>query len=272
MVGSEKPDLPMPKEKSQSVGGDMRLLGKVAIVTGAGGGIGRAIAQGFASEGASVVVDDRLLEAAVGTADSIRASGGKAVAVCADIADLAEHDKLIDAALRQFGKLDVLVNNAGLEFHEPVLKATSDVWERTMGVNLKGGYFLSCKAAAVMAQSGGGKIIHISSVHDFQPHLQDRAIYSISKGGVTMLVKSLALELSQFNIHVNAISPGAVLTDMNRAGLANPIERSKLLDHIPLKRIGEPEDIVGPAVFLACSDSNYITGITIYVDGGFLLL
>jgi glucose 1-dehydrogenase len=121
-------------------------------------------------------------------------------------------------------------------------------------------------------RSGGGKIIHISSVHDVQPHVRDRAIYAISKGAVTMLVKSLAVELSEYNIRVNAISPGAVLTDMNRVGLSDPAERSKLLDHIPLKRIGVPEDIVGAAVFLACSESDYVTGTTIYVDGGFLLI
>jgi glucose 1-dehydrogenase len=191
--------------------------------------------------------------------------------VCADIADLAEHDKLIDAARKEFGALDVLVNNAGVEFHEPVLEASLDVWDKTLGTNLKGPYFLSCKAAAAMVQAGGGKIIFISSVHDTQP-LRDRAIYGISKGGVAMLVKSFALELAQHNIQVNAISPGAVLTDINRVGLSNPIERAKLLDRIPLKRIGEPEDIIGAAVFLACSESDYLTGTTLYVDGGFLLV
>jgi NAD(P)-dependent dehydrogenase (short-subunit alcohol dehydrogenase family) len=253
------------------IGGVMRLQGKVAIVTGAGGGIGRAIAMGFAREGASVVVDDRLPEHATDTADSIRTAGGRAASVCADVADLAEHDRLIDVALKEFGALDVLVNNAGVEFHEPVLESSSDVWEKTLGVNLRGPYFLSCKAAAVMARAGGGKIIHIASVHDVQP-LQDRAIYSISKGGVAMLVKSLALELAQHNIFVNAISPGAVLTDMTRASLSNPVEHSKLLDRVPLKRVGQPEDIVGAAIFLACSESDYVTGTTIYVDGGFLLL
>ena len=250
----------------------MRLQGRVALVTGAGSGIGRAIARAFAREQAAVVVDDRLPNAAEETANSIRASGGKAVSICVDVACLSEHQRLIDTALTQFGRLDILVNNAGVEFHESALKASPEVWEKTFGVNLQGPYFLSCKAAAVMARAGSGNIIHISSVHDLQPHLRDRAIYSMTKGGLTMLVRSLALELAQYNIRVNAISPGAVLTDMNRVGLSDPDELSKLLEHIPLKRVAEPEDIVGAAIFLASSESDYVTGTTIYVDGGFLLL
>jgi glucose 1-dehydrogenase len=249
----------------------VRLDGKVAIVTGGGGGIGRAIAIGYAREGAAVVVDDRLPDAAEATVHRIRAAGGKAVAVSVDVSDLNAHDALIATALNEFGTLNILVNNAGVEFHEPVLKASPEIWEKTLGVNLKGAYFLSCKAASVMMRFGGGKIVHISSVHDVEP-LRDRAIYSISKAGVMMLVKSLALELAEFKIHVNAISPGAVLTDMNRMGLSDPAEFAKLLELIPIKRIGEPEDIVGAAVFLACSESDYVTGTTIYVDGGLLLL
>jgi glucose 1-dehydrogenase len=249
----------------------VRLRGKVAVVTGAGAGIGQAIAIGYAHEGAAVVVDDRSHDAAEATVDRIRAAGGKATAIRADVSDLAAHDALIAAALDQFGSLNILVNNAGVEFHEPVLKANSETWEKTLGVNLKGAYFLSSKVASVMIRFGGGKIIHISSVHDVEP-LRDRAIYSISKSGVMMLVKSLALELAPFNIYVNAISPGAILTDMNRVGLSDSAELSDLLDHIPIRRVGLPEDIVGAALFLACSESDYVTGTTIYVDGGFLLL
>jgi len=249
----------------------MRLLKKVAIVTGAGGGIGRAIAIGYAREGAMVVVDDRLQASALDTVNRIRIAGGKALAICADVSDLTAHENLISAAENEFGALNILVNNAGVEFHEPVLQARPETWEKTHGVNLKGSYFLSCKAASVMQRFGGGKIIHISSVHDIEP-LRDRAVYSISKGGVTMMVKSLALELAEHKIQVNAISPGAILTDMNRKGLSDPVEMAKLLEQIPAKRVGDPEDIVGAAVFLASSESDYVTGTTIYVDGGFLLL
>jgi len=249
----------------------MRLEGKVAIVTGAGRGIGRAIALGYAREGAAVAVNySRSGEAAEEAAASIRTAGGKAVAIRADVSDLGTHDALIAETLQEFGSVDILVNNAGIEIHEPVLQASLGTWEQTIGVNLKGAYFLSCKAASAMMRSGGGKIINISSVHDVEP-LCDRAIYSISKGGMMMLVKSLALELAEYNIHVNAISPGAILTDMNRKHLTETPRRERLLARIPLKRIGDPEDVLGAAIFLASSESDYVTGTTIYVDGGLLL-
>ena len=167
--------------------------------------------------------------------------------------------------------MDILVNNAGIEFHESVLDASAETWQRTIDVNLRGAYFLSCKAASLMSSgSKGGSIINISSVHDVEP-LRNRAIYSISKGGLMMLTKSLALELAVHNIRVNAISPGAILTDMNRARLSNSAKRDRLLARIPLQRIGEPEEIGGAAVFLASAESSYVTGTTIYVDGGLLL-
>jgi glucose 1-dehydrogenase len=250
----------------------MRLEGRVAVVTGAGRGIGRAIAVGYAREGAAVVINySRSREAAEEAVREIRAAGGRGVALHADIGNLDDHDSLIDQTLQEFGALHILVNNAGVEINEPVLEARPDTWERTITVNLKGAYFLSVKAARAMMRAGGGKIINISSVHDVEP-LRNRAIYSISKGGMSMLVKSLALELAEHNIHVNGISPGAVLTDMNREHLTEPARRDRLLGEIPMRRIGDPEDIVGAAVFLASSESNYVTGTTIYVDGGLLLL
>jgi glucose 1-dehydrogenase len=249
----------------------MRLKGKVAIVTGAGRGIGHAIAIGYAREGARVVVNySRSQEAAEDAVCAIRAAGGEAIAVGADVARMEDHELLIARTLEAFGAIHVLVNNAGIEFNEPVLESKPETWEQTMGVNLRGAYFLSCAAARVMAASGGGKIVNVSSVHDIVP-LRNRAIYSITKGGMLMMVKSLALELAEHNIHVNAISPGAILTDMNRKHLTDPPRRDRLLGQIPLKRIGDPEDIVGAAVFLASAESDYVTGTTIYVDGGLLL-
>ncbi len=250
----------------------MRLEQKVAIVTGAGRGIGRAIALAYAREGAGVLVNYAHSEEDAGAVvQEILHAGGRAIAVHADIGNVDQHDALIDAALQKFGRLDILVNNAGIEVHERVLEPKLETWERTIGVNLKGAYFLSCRAAAVMRKTGGGKIINISSVHDVEP-LRDRAIYSISKAGMLMMVKSLALELAEFNINVNAISPGAILTDMNRQHLNDPARRARLLGKIPANRIGEPQDISGAAILLASAESDYITGTTIYVDGGLLLL
>jgi len=250
----------------------MRLEQKVAIVTGAGRGIGRAIALAYAREGAGVLVNYAHSEEDAGAVvQEILHAGGRAIAVHADIGNVDQHDALIDAALQKFGRLDILVNNAGIEVHERVLEPKLETWERTIGVNLKGAYFLSCRAAAVMRKTGGGKIINISSVHDVEP-LRDRAIYSISKAGMLMMVKSLALELAEFNINVNAISPGAILTDMNRQHLNDPARKARLLGKIPANRIGEPQDISGAAILLASAESDYITGTTIYVDGGLLLL
>jgi glucose 1-dehydrogenase len=249
----------------------VRLRGKVAIVTGAGRGIGRAIAAGYAREGAAVVVNySRSKDAAEDAVREIHAAGGLAMAICADVGNLDEHDRLIEETRAAFGALDILVNNAGIEINEPVLDSTRATWEKTVAVNLEGAYFLAVRAARVMASAGGGKIVNISSVHDVEP-LRNRAIYSITKGGLLMLVKSLALELAEHHIFVNGISPGAILTDMNRAHLTDPSRRERLLANIPLKRIGDPGDIVGAAVFLASAESDYVTGTTIYVDGGLLL-
>ena len=250
----------------------MRLAGKVALVTGGGRGIGRAISIGFAREGAAVVVNySRSRAPAEDAVREIHALGGRAVAAEADVAALDQHDALIESAIREFGALDILVNNAGIEINEPVLESTRETWDQTLAVNLTGAYFLAVKVARTMARAGGGKIVNISSVHDVEP-LRDRAAYSITKGGMLMMVKSLALELAAHNIHVNAISPGAILTDMNRRHLTDPARRDRLLAAIPLRRIGEPGDIVGAAIFLASSESDYVTGTTLYVDGGLLLL
>src|SRR5712692_9916121 len=164
----------------------MRLKDRVAIVTGAGGGIGRAIARGLAREKASVVVNDVSSTAAEETARQIADAGGSAIAVAADVADLTTHERLVSAAVDKFGRLNILVNNAGIQFREPFLEATSRAWDRTFDVNLKGPFFLAQKAAQAMIRSGGGKILNIASIHDTVP-LRDRSIYSITKGGMKLL-------------------------------------------------------------------------------------
>lgn len=246
----------------------MKLDGQVAIVTGAGRGIGLAIAEGLSREGAAVVLNYPDPSAsAEDAARGICSAGGKAVAVQGDVQRLEQHAQLIRAAVDHFGRLDILVNNAGVQVCEPFLKARPESWDWILGVNLKGPYFLSQRAAELMVRAGRGKILNISSIHDTVP-LRDRSIYSISKAGIAMLTKSLAQELAEHRINVNAIAPGAILTDMNRYALSLPAYRDSLLARIPLKRIGSVQDIVGAAVFLCSPESDYLTGETIYVDGG----
>jgi glucose 1-dehydrogenase len=250
----------------------MRLKDQVAIVTGAGSGIGRAIAIGLAREGAAVVVNDLPPGVTAGeTVQQIQAAGGRGVAVAADVADLSAHDRLVQAALDSFGHLDILVNNAGVQIRQPFLEATPQAWDRTVEVNLKGPYFLAQKAAAAMIRAGrGGKILNVASIHDTVP-LRDRSVYCITKGGMSLLTKSLALELAEHHINVNALSPGAISTNMNREAFADPAYREAVRQKIPWKRIGEPEDLVGAAVFLVSPEASYITGATLYVDGGLLM-
>jgi len=186
------------------------------------------------------------------------------------VKDLASHDRLVSNALDRFGRLDILVNNAGIEFREPFLEATPESWDVTFGVNLKRVFFLSQRAAVVMRSSGGGKILNVSSIHDEAP-IRNLSIYSITKGGMKMLTRSLALELAEHRINVNSLSPGAILTDMNREALSDPAYRARVIEKIPWKRIGEVGDLVGAAVFLCSAESDYVTGATLYVDGGILL-
>lgn len=249
----------------------MRLKNQVAIITGANRGIGRALAKGLAREGARVVVNyPPWVPSAEDVVREIAEAGGQAVAAQVDVKELSEHSRLVSTALEQFGRLDILINNAGVEFREPFLNTTPEIWEATVGVNLKAPYFLSQRAAEVMIRAGRGKIINLSSVHDTVP-LPDRSVYAISKGGIAMLTRALALELAEHRINVNAIAPGAILTDLNRESLSVPERRARLLDRIPWNRIGDVEDIVGAAMFLASPESDYVTGATIYVDGGLLL-
>lgn len=250
----------------------MKLKDKVAIVTGAGRGIGAALAKGLAREGAAVVINYfRSGEEAGKVVSDILAAGGRAVAAQADISELSQHDRLISVTLENFGQLDILINNAGMEYRELFLDTAEEQYDQTLGVNLKGIYFLSQKVAKVMIKAEkGGKIINISSCHDTAP-LNMRSAYSISKGGLKMLTRSLALELAQFKINVNAVSPGAILTEMNSESLSKPDVRARLVARIPWDRLGEPEECVGAVVFLASAESDYVTGTTIYVDGGLLL-
>lgn len=249
----------------------MRLQNKVALITGAGRGIGAALARGFAREGAAVVVNYAHSEsAAQAVVAGIIGHGGRAIALRGDVGRLEEHPLLIEAAVKKFGGLHVLVNNAAIDRRVPVLEASPDQWDEVIAVDLRGPYFLAQSAARVMAAQGGGAILNISSVHDEQAH-RNNSLYTIAKGGLKLMTRCMALELAAHGIRVNALSPGAILTDINCKVLSDEDYKKKVLETIPLGRVGDVEELVATAVLLVSSDGSYITGSTFYVDGGLLL-
>ncbi|MGN6755136.1 MAG: SDR family NAD(P)-dependent oxidoreductase [Thermomicrobiales bacterium] len=247
----------------------MKLAGTTALVTGGGRGNGRAIALALAREGADVAVGYVGHEAAVrAVADAIAALGRRSLIVQGDTARAADATRIVVETVAAFGRLDVLVNNAGVLKRTPFLDIDEAEWDWTLDTNLKG-YFLVGQAAArqMVAQGGGGYIIHVSSVSQYNAG-QNVAHYCVSKAGVGMLTKAMALELAPHGIRVNAIAPGLIETDMNRHDIARDEFREGRLARIPLKLIGRPEDLAGVAVLLASDDARLITGATFSVDGG----
>lgn len=247
----------------------MRLKGKVAVVTGSSRSIGRAIALGYAREGAKVVVNYRSDRAAAESAVAeIEGMGSEAVAVRADTSSSSNVAGLMAAAVDRFGRIDILVNNAGILIRTPFLEIEESEWDRILEVNLKG-FFLCSQAAAhrMVRQGDGGVIINMSSAGDTLAG-KNLTHYCVAKGGVRMLTRQLAFELAPHRIRANAIAPGLIETDLNRHDLAEPEFRDYRLSMIPLGIIGVPEDIVGAAVFLASEDSRMATGATIYLDAG----
>jgi len=249
----------------------MKLENKVAIVTGAATGIGQAIAIGMAKEGASVVVDYvGSPDSANATVQQIESAGGKALAVAADVSQPDQVASLIQQAVRQFGKLDIVVNNAGIEYKHPFPEFPLDQWNKIIAVNLTGP-FLCAQAAAkqMILHGGGGRIINISSVHQDLP-MPTNAPYCASKGGLRMLMRTIAVELAPHQITVNNIGPGAIFTPIDADIEANPEMERALMAEIPLGRWGKPEEVAHLAIFLASDDAAYITGSTYYIDGGML--
>ena len=249
----------------------MKLENKVAIVTGAATGIGQAIAFGIAREGAAVVVDYvGSPDTANATVQQIESAGGRALAVAADVSEPEQVASLIQQAVQQFGKLDIVVNNAGIEYKHRFTEFPLDQWNKIIAVNLTGP-FLCAQAAAkqMISQGGGGRIINISSVHQDLP-MPTNAPYCASKGGLRMLMRTIAVELAPHHITVNNIGPGAIFTPIDADIEANPEMERALLAEIPLGRWGKPEEIAHLAVFLASDDAGYITGSTYYIDGGML--
>ncbi len=252
------------------------LKGKSAIVTGGGRGIGKAIAQGLAKAGARVAITSRKLNELEAVASEIKAFGGEAFPLPSHLGRMEEIQKMVGAVTDRFGRIDILVNNAGTSpAMGTVLDSEERLWETIMNLNLKGVYFTSQAVAKVMKKQGGGKIINIASIDGFRPE-PGVSIYSVSKAGVRMITRCFAVELAPFNIQVNTIAPGPISTKMLDSHWFHlpPEEARKgkeaMAQVTPMRRIGEPDDIAGAAVYLASDASAYTTGTEIVIDGGVL--
>lgn len=256
------------------------LKGQKALVTGASKGLGEAIAIGFAQAGADVLVNyNSDEEGAKRTAKIIEGHGGKAVIFKADVAKEDEVKAMFECMIATFGRIDICVPNSGIQLNAPVDEMTLHQWQRVIDVNLTGMFLCAREAVRAFKRQGidrsisyaAGKLIFMSSVHDIIPW-EGHANYAAAKGGIMLLMKSLAQEVSHLRIRVNAISPGAIRTPMNVEKLTSPeIFDSVLLKLMPCKRIGEPEDVARATVWLASDESDYVYGTTIYIDGGMTL-
>jgi glucose 1-dehydrogenase len=246
-----------------------RLAGKVAAITGGSQGIGMAIAQRFAEEGADVSFCYRSNKAGADEAvANIAKTGRKVAGFQYDVSSVNDGQKFIADTAAQFGKIDILVNNAGLERRADFWDVTEADFDAVLNVNLKGLFFITqAFVKNRMAVKAGGKIINISSVHEELP-FPHFASYCASKGGVKMLTRNLSIELAPLGITINSIAPGAIETPINKNLLNDPAKLSALLENIPLKRLGTPDDVASMAVFLGSEESNYATGTTFFLDGG----
>ena len=248
---------------------NLSLEGKVAVVTGGGPGIGRSIALEFAEAGADVVVGSRKLTNLEKVAEELRVLGKHSLAVPVDIAKKTDVDNLAQIVTDEFGSIDILVNNASTIIRASLLEHSEEDWDAVLDTNLKG-YYLCCHAVGRrMVEQKRGNIINIASVRAITA-VPGRASYCVSKAGVAMLTRVLAVELAHYNIRVNAIAPGWVKTDLNKVLWGAPETYKQITAEIPLGRLAEPSDIASVALFLASDASSYMTGHTIVVDGGLL--
>jgi len=247
----------------------MKLKNRVAIVTGSGRGIGRSIALELAREGAKVVVSDLDLGVCEGVCEEIRYLGSEALAVECDVSKKNDVDAMVEETIQEFQKIDVLVNNAGVFLLKPFIELTEKDWDFILDVNLKGVFLCTSAVAKHMVGQKSGKVISVSSIAGSVGFLNASA-YCASKAGIINLTRELALELSPHGINVNAIAPGVIATKMTEELLGDEGTRNVLLAGTPLGRVGRPEEIGRAAVFLASGDSDFVTGHTLVVDGGWL--
>ena len=266
---------------TQSITEIFDLTDKAAIVTGGAMGIGEGIVLRLAEAGAAVMIADISLEAANKVVDKIKTLGGKAEAIFADASSASDARKVAQATVDSFGRLDILVNNAGIYPFSPALETSEALWDKVLGINLKGVFFYTQAAAQQMIKAGqGGKIVNIASMDALHPTQRGLAHYAASKGGVVMATKALALEFGPYKINVNAIAPGGIQTPGGQAQSAAILKATNMPSEelgkaftarIPLGRMGEPDDIAKVVLFLSSAASDYMTGSLVVVDGGYLL-
>ena len=249
----------------------MNLKGKTAIVTGGNSGIGLSIVLELAKQGANIVIDYVVHpETAEDLEKQVLALGDKAITVKADVSKVADLQSLVDAAVKNFGRLDIMVNNAGVETRTSVLDTTEEQYQRVLDINLKSAFFgTQIAAKQFIAQGGGGRIINITSVHEDWP-MPGNTAYCLSKGGMRMLTRTAGLELAPHNILVTGVGPGAVATPINTSTMKDPTLLKKLDDAIPVGRMAQPEEIASVVAFLAGDGASYLTATTIFADGGIM--
>ena len=244
------------------------ISGRVAVVTGAGSGLGKAVAVGFAQHGAHLVCLDLNEGAAEQTASLVREHGRQAVAFHCDVTELSQLESAVRRSVDHYRRIDILFNSAGVTRRIPVQEAAPDDWRWVVDVNLVG-TFLACKAVGeIMMAQGSGSVINMASIAAFSGIGRGNTAYTASKGGVAALTRELAIEWAPHNIRVNALAPVQMKTPLISAILEDPDVMSRLTAKIPMGRFGEPEELVGPAVFLASDAASLVTGVTLPVDGG----
>lgn len=248
----------------------MRLQDKVAIVTGGGTGIGRGIAVMFAKEGAKVVVAGRRPEVLEETVNIIKQNGNEAIALQTDVSDFNQVSALVQKTVEQFGKVDILVNNAGVYIPHDAMSVSEEEWNKVMSIDLKGVWVCSKACIPEMLKQGKGKIINIASIAGIIGFEQSAA-YCAAKGGVINLTREMALDYASKHIYVNAIAPGVIDTDMTKPFLTDEAAKKSFLEKTPVGRVGTPDDIAYGAVYLASQESDFVTGHTLVIDGGWTI-